>query len=70
MVTDVLILRDEPDSRRVKAGRYLKGWSQTALATHAGVAVRWVSYLERGFKIPTSRRRAIFEALGLDAGNE
>lgn len=70
MSTDVLFLSDMSDAQRVKVGRAVKGWTQAQTAVYADVPQSMVSYIERGFRIPKARRRAIFEVLGLDAGDE
>ena len=70
MSTDVLILADMSDAQLARVGRAVKGWTQAQCAVYAGVPQSMVSYIERGFRIPSSRRRAIFQALGLEPGDE
>ena len=70
MSTDVLFLDNMTDSQRVKVGRAVKGWTQAQCAVYAGVPQSMVSFIERGFRIPKARRRAIFQVLGLEPGNE
>ena len=70
MVTDFLLLQDTSDAYRVKVGRAVKGLRQTDVAYLAHVPVALVSALECGWTINRGRRRAIFQVLGLDPGNE
>ena len=66
MSPDVLFLEDMCDPRRVKVGRAVKGWTQAECAVYASVPQSMVSFIERGFRIPKDRRRAIFQVLGLN----
>ena len=68
--TDILILRDLSDGRRVKVARAIQALRQIDVASRARVPVGMVSFIERGWLIPPTTRRAIFQVLGLDPGDE
>ena len=62
---DILVLEGFPDSRRVKIARCVKGLRQIDVAVQAGVPVGMVSFIERGWRIPSKTRAKILAIVGL-----
>lgn len=82
--TDVLILRGLSDGARVRVARLVQSYTQSEVACLATFKFRadcpaWqrlekvtpalVGFLERGWRIPAAKRRAIFQTLGLEPGD-
>ncbi|RRD05197.1 helix-turn-helix domain-containing protein [Arachnia propionica] len=57
--------RAAPLSRKVREARKARGWSQTELATHAGVSRLTVTRLEAGKSVSSSTLLKVADSLGL-----